>query len=840
MNIVVVESPAKAKPINQFLGKNFLVLASYGHIRNLPPKNGSVRPEDNFAMTYELEKNGIKRLKAISDALNEDSTLFLATDPDREGEAIAWHILSALKDKKGYQDLKVKRVIFHEITKKAVIEAFSSPRDIDMNLVDAQQARRALDYLVGFHLSPVLWRKLPGTKSAGRVQSVALRLIVSKEEEIDKFIKREYWSINTNIKTFDGKSFLAKLSHWNTNKLKKFDISDKNEAVKITEKIEKSKFTVSNIEYKTTKRNPSPPFITSTLQQEANRKLGFSANHTMQIAQNLYEGVNIEKNETVGLISYMRTDSVTLSKDALQSIREEIEKIFGSKYLPTEPRYYKNRSKNVQEAHEAIRPTYPNKNPKTLSKYLNSDQLKLYELIWNRTLACQMTSAEIDKVIVDLESKDKSIILRANGSKISFQGFIKVYSEDSDDNNTDELEEAANLIPKLTINEEIDKVNANPLQHFTEPSPRFTEASLVKKLEELGIGRPSTYASIISVLQKRNYVTLESKRFIPNDLGRLVTAFLRNFFAKYVEYDFTEELENQLDRVARGEIILNEVLGIFWKDFKQSVDDTSQLRIREVLDNLNIALSDHIFPKTEDNPNPRICNICKNGELSLKPGKNGFFIGCSNYPECKFTRQLKVENDENKNLIGEDGKIILGNNNNGIVVSLRKGPYGIYIQLGEKDTTSEKPKRVSIPEKYNVENIDLKFALALLDLPKEIGLHPETGNKILAGIGRFGPYVKHDNEFRSIPKDDDIFSIGINRAVDLLAQPKRGSTRKGQNPIKTLGKHSLDGNDILIFDGRYGPYLKHNNVNATIPKGVNIDNITITKAVEILNNKKKK
>ncbi len=836
MNIVVVESPAKAKPINQFLGKDFLVVASYGHIRNLPPKNGSVKPEENFAITYELEKNGNKRLKTINDSLTEDSVLYLATDPDREGEAIAWHILVALKNKKNKDKLKVQRVIFHEITKKAVLEAFSSPRNIDMNLVDAQQARRALDYLVGFHLSPVLWRKLPGTKSAGRVQSPALRLIVSREEEIDKFIKKEYWSIDVNIITADQKSFLARLSHWENKKLKKFDIPNETLANKMSKEIGETDFKIANIEYKTTKRNPPPPFITSTLQQEANRKLGFTANHTMGIAQNLYEGVNVGNNETAGLISYMRTDSVTLSKDALKSIREVIEKKFGEKYLPKEPRYYKNSSRNAQEAHEAIRPTYPSKDPKSLSKYLNNDQKRLYELIWNRTLACQMNSAEIDKVTVDLENSQKTISLRANGSKISFPGFIKIYSEGYDEENNDDADISPNQIPKLSLNETMRKILPNPKQHFTEPPPRFTEASLVKKLEELGIGRPSTYTSIISVLQKRNYVSLDSKRFIPSDLGRLLNAFLKNYFSKYVEFDFTEELENQLDKVARGEKILNDVLEDFWRDFKQSVDDTSKLRIREVLDQLNITLGDHIFPKLEENSDPRICHNCEDGKLSLKLGKNGPFIGCSNHPECKYTRQLSADN-KNQKLFGEEGKISLGKNEEGIEVSLRNGPYGLYVQLGEK---SEKPKRVSVPKKYEIKNIDLDFAIALLDLPKTIGLHPETGKEILAGIGRFGPYLKHENEFRSIPKDDDIFSIGINRAIDLLSQPKRGNAKNTRKPIKILGKHSEDGDEIFIFDGRYGPYLKHKNINATIPKNLNIDDINIKKAIEILDNKKNK
>jgi len=770
MKLVIVESPAKAKTINKYLGNDFKVVASFGHIRDLPSKNGSVLPEKDFAMKYDISDRAVKYVNEIVKLAKQADEVYLATDPDREGESISWHVVEVLKAKKIItEDTRFKRIAFNEITKKAVLAAAASPRTIDADLVNAQQARRALDYLVGFTLSPILWRKLPGCRSAGRVQSVALRLICEREDEIDRFISQEYWDIILDMSNSNGEPFSAKLSHIDGNKLEKFSIVNKEMAGSIVSRLKEQNFTVDSVKKKQQKRNPSAPFITSSLQQEASRKLGFGAKKTMQVAQKLYEGIDIG-GETVGLITYMRTDGVTLASDAVSNIRSLIKDKYGDKYLPSNPRIYKSKSKNAQEAHEAIRPTDILLTPEKCVSKLDKDQWRLYELIWKRTIACQMESVVIDMVGADLVSEDKNFTARATGSTIAFDGFYKIYQEGQDDSR----EENNRMLPPLLAGEQVDTRKINPEQHFTEPPPRYSEASLVKRLEELGIGRPSTYAPIISVLQDRKYVTIEKKRFFPNDLGRLVTVFLVGYFAKYVEYDFTAELEMDLDKIAEGKLGWKKLLGDFWNGFNKNVEKVSDQKIADVIDYVEKALEFYLFgePDSDEYRKNKKCSSCADGTLSLKLGKYGAFLACSNYPDCTFKKQIaKSDGDVGDETVAfTDNTRELGNNPEGDTIYLKKGPYGWYVQVGETDKSKkEKPKHSPVPAGINPETLDLLMALKLLNLPLRVGNHTETGEEILMGIGRFGPYLKYQNKFTSIPKAIDPFTIDVPQAVEIIA-----------------------------------------------------------------------
>jgi DNA topoisomerase I len=782
-NLVIVESPAKAKTINKYLGKDYHVLASFGHVRDLPPKDGSVRPDDNFSMSWELSDRAEKTMKDIAAAAKKADAIYLCTDPDREGEAISWHVLQILDDKNLTKNKTIRRVTFNEITKNAIQDAFKHPRELDQPLIEAYLARRALDYLVGFTLSPVLWRKLPGAKSAGRVQSVALRLICEREDEIERFNSQEYWSLHAKLQTPEGATFLARLTHLAGNKLDRLDINSETAAQAAAARIRNKALLVQKVEKKQVRRNPAPPFITSTLQMEGSRKLRLSSAQTMRLAQQLYEGVDIG-GETVGLITYMRTDGTTLSQDAVQQCREQILKNFGKNYLPDAPRLYKSKAKNAQEAHEAIRPTDLSRTPKDVAPYLDDRQAALYELIWKRTMASQMENAVLDQVSADISDGTDDVILRATGSTIAFDGFLTLYQEDEEDPiegaNTDD-ENAERRLPKLTAQDSLKTMDVMPEQHFTQPPPRYSEAALVKKLEEMGIGRPSTYASIIQVLQDRQYVVLDKRRFTPEDRGRLVVTFLKKFFERYVDYDFTANLEGELDAISSGDVNYIQALRDFWTGFKAAIDGTKNLTITEVLDHLDAELGPHFFPVTTETPDPRKCPSCETGRLSLKLGKFGAFIGCSNYPECKHTRPLVVQTQDARDDAESGAQLnepkILGTDpGTGRSISVRKGPYGPYVQIDVPPESKDKPKRQGIPRGMPVDQVDLDAALKLLALPRLVGTHPETKEKIEAGIGRFGPYLKHQGKFKSIPADDDVLTIGLNRAVDLLAQV---STRKG-------------------------------------------------------------
>ena len=833
MNVVVVESPAKAKTINKYLGQDYHVLASYGHVRDLPPKDGSVRPDEDFSMSWQVDDRGEKRLKEIAAAVKKSKHLFLATDPDREGEAISWHIVDELKRRNVLDGVNIERVVFNEITKKAIVEAFEHPRPLNQELIDAYMARRALDYLVGFTLSPVLWRKLPGSRSAGRVQSVALRLICEREAEIEAFKPREYWSIEVKLLNTEGAPFTARLSQLDGKKLDKFDLADEASAKAAVRKIEEaSRLAVAQVERKQTKRNPYPPFTTSTLQQEASRKLGFGATRTMRVAQNLYEGVDIG-GETVGLITYMRTDGVTLAQEALDGARALIGADFGDAYLPAAPRQYKSKQKNAQEAHEAIRPTDVSRRPKQMAAYLDGDGLKLYELIWNRTVACQMASAELDQVAVDIDVNDGVAQLRATGSIVTFDGFLKLYQESSDDKEGDDEngKPGDRRLPKLTEGDAVTRQEVLPEQHFTQPPPRYSEASLVKKMEELGIGRPSTYASILQVLQDRDYVRLDRRRFIPEDRGRLVVAFLASFFERYVQYNFTAEMEEKLDDISGGRIDWRRVLRDFWEAFHTAVEGASDLSITQVIDALDEDLGPHFFPVDPENPdkNPRACPSCQDGRLGLRLGRNGGFIGCSNYPDCRYTRPLAVPGAEEDLGIDLSQPKVLGDDpETGKQVTLRKGPFGVYLQLGEAEG-DEKPKRASLPKTVAPAELDLPTALALLALPREVGAHPDDGKPITAGIGRYGPYVKHGSTYRSLTEGDDVLTVGLNRAVALIAEaPQRRAAGR------QLGEHPEDGKVVSQGKGRFGPYVKHGKLYATIPAEFDPETVTLEQALELL------
>src|SRR5215207_8576064 len=837
MDVLVVESPAKAKTIGKYLGPGFTVLASYGHVRDLPSKDGSVRPDEDFAMDWEVDPQSQKRLDAIAKAITKGGKLYLATDPDREGEAISWHVLDILRSKKALAGVDVKRVTFNSITKQSVLDAVAHPRDLDQPLIDAYMARRALDYLVGFTLSPVLWRKLPGSRSAGRVQSVALRLICEREAEIEVFKTREYWTVDALFGTTKKQALKARLTHLDGRKLEKFDLDNEERAQSAKREIERRAFSVASIDRRQVRRNPPPPFITSTLQQEASRKLGVGAATAMRIAQRLYEGVDIG-GETVGLITYMRTDGVQLAPEAVGQTRRLIETKYGQSYVPEKPRVYTSKAKNAQEAHEAIRPTDLFRTPQDVAAYLDKDQLGLYELIWKRTVASQMESAVLDQVTVDIASGDKTVQLRATGAVLKFDGFLTLYDEGKDENGTDADEEGNAILPDVTQDEGLERRDVTPEQHFTEPPLRYSEASLVKRLEELGIGRPSTYASIIEVLQRRNYVKIDRKRFIPEDRGRIVTAFLQTYFPRYVEYNFTAHLEDELDEISDGKIDWRQVLREFWKAFAAAVGETKDLRVSEVLDKLDEELGPHFFPANDNGgKSPRDCPSCANGRLGLKLGKFGAFIGCSNYPECRFTRKLGIVDPDADAASGAnlDGPKVLGTDPaTGKVVTLRNGPYGLYVQLGEAEG-KEKPKRQSLLKGMTPDDVTLEKALALLSLPRELGPHPEDGEQILAGVGRFGPYVKHGSKYKTIPADESVLEIGMNRAVALLAEAKAiGRGRAAAKPIRTVGNHPADEAPVELYEGRYGPYVKHAGINATVPRDLKPDELTLDQAVSLL------
>lgn len=827
-NVVIVESPAKAKTINKYLGKDFTVLASYGHVRDLPPKDGSVDPEHDFDMKWEVSPSSKKQIRAIEAAVKGADKLILATDPDREGEAISWHVLDMLKQKKVLKDMPVERVVFNAVTKKSILEAMENGRELDNDLVEAYKARRALDYLVGFNLSPVLWRKLPGSRSAGRVQSVALRLIVSREMEIDQFKPQEYWSIAADMINESGEAFNARLTNFNGKKLDKFDLANETLAREAEAAVKNSLLTVASVEAKPAKRNPPAPFTTSTLQQEASRKLGFNASRTMQVAQRLYEGEDIG-GETVGLITYMRTDGVQMTPEAIDDARDAIAAQFGANYLPGSPRIYRTKAKNAQEAHEAIRPTDLARTPQDIRTFVSDEQLKLYELIWKRAIASQMESAAFQRTTVEMTNEDGSVGMRANGSVLTFDGFLTLYQEGVDDSDGDE---DSNRLPKLTEGEKPKTIAVNADQHFTEPPPRFTEASLVRRMEELGIGRPSTYASTLSTLRDREYVHMDRNRFMPEDKGRVVTAFLEKFFNRYVQYDFTAGLEQQLDSISAGELDWREVLKDFWRDFIAAVDDTKELRITEVLDTLNDVLGHHVFPDKGDGSDPRLCPTCGAGQLSIKTGRFGAFIGCSNYPECKFTRPMA--GDSAQDAAGGDKE--LGTDpETGMAVTLKSGRFGPYIQLGEKTEENEKPKRSGIPKGMDKGDVDFDYALKLLSLPREVGLHPESGKMITAGLGRYGPFVLHDGKYANLDSIEEVFDVGINRAVDAIAQKaQRGGGRNQAKVLKDLGKHPDDDGPVQVLDGRYGAYIKHAKINATLPKSINLDDLTLERAVELV------
>ncbi len=817
MKLVIVESPAKAKTINKYLGKDYQVLASFGHIRDLPSKDGSVKPDDDFAMTWELSTGGKKRLADIVKALKDADTLVLASDPDREGEAIAWHILEELKNKKALKGKNIERVVFHEITKAAVTEAINNPRKIDDNLVSAYMGRRALDYLVGFTLSPVLWRKLPGSRSAGRVQSVALRLICERETEIEKFKPEEYWTIDAELLTAKKALIKSRLIELDGKKLEKFDINSEEKANEAKAKIEAQNFAIFNIERKKTNRYPAPPFTTSTLQQEAARKLRFSAKKTMQIAQKLYEE---------GLITYMRTDAVNLSAEAVSACREAIVKYFGDAYLPKEPKEYKTKSKNAQEAHEAIRPSDVMNTPKKMEVKLAADEHKLYELIWKRTVACQMNPAVLDKVVIDSKSEDMQILLRANGQVIEFDGFLRLYQESKDDSDDDDENK---ILPNVEHGEKVDKGEITAEQHFTAPPPRFTEASLVKKLEELGIGRPSTYATIIAVLQERKYVRVEKLRFIPEDRGRIVTVFLENYFRKYVEYDFTAQMEEFLDDVSSGQMEWKKLLEGFWVKFAHNVEAVKPLQVSEVIEKVDEVLAHHLFPEKSDGSDPRVCPECGSGKLSIKLGKFGAFIGCSNYPECKYTKPLVDTTEEENNdtaKIKEVADQVLGQMNN-LNIYLKKGPYGFYVQLGEDQTaTTEKPKRASLPNGITPDEITVEQATRLLSLPFDLG------DGIEVNAGKFGPYLKAGGKSVSLRGQDNIFNITLERAKELLA----GAKEKPQG--KALGIHPKNKQEIVLLMGRYGPYIKCGKNNYALPKEISGHEPSLDEAIKIIDAKK--
>lgn len=829
MNLVIVESPAKAKTINKYLGSDYEVLASYGHVRDLPSKDGSVLPDDDFSMHWEADAKGAKRLSEIAEAAKRADRVILATDPDREGEAISWHVLEVLNKKKALKDTHVERVTFNAITKSAVLDAMANPRQIDMELVEAYLARRALDYLVGFTLSPVLWRKLPGARSAGRVQSVALRIVVDREMEIEKFKAQEYWSIEADLNA-DSPPFTARLVKHAGKRIQRLDIKDEATASAARAAIAAGDFTINAVEKKPIRRNPAPPFTTSTLQQEAARKLGFSAQRTMQAAQKLYEGVD----ETGGLITYMRTDGVQTTPEGIAQAREVIGQQFGPAFVPQEPRYYKTKAKNAQEAHEAIRPTNIARHPDSLR--LESDLQRLYELIWKRMVASQMEAARMDRTTVDIETADGQTGLRATGQVVTFDGFLAVYEEGRDEKQKGAEEDESDDTSRLPALKEGAKAKVDAIrtdQHFTEPPPRYSEATLVKKLEELGIGRPSTYASTLSTLRDREYVRVDKNRFYPEDKGRLVTAFLEQFFRKWVEYDFTAALETQLDEVSAGQLDWKVLLREFWQDFHAATQAAGELRTTAILDALNESLGAHIFPDKGDGTDPRECPLCHQGQLSLKTSRFGAFIGCDRYPECKYTRPVASPSAEDGS--AESGDRELGvDPETGRPVQLKIGRFGPYVEITPPE--GDKPKRSSLPKGWSPASLTLDQALRLLALPREVGVHPEDGKMITAGLGRYGPFVLHAGTYANVSDIDEVFEVGLNRAVALLAEKRAGRPGRGAAtaPLKDLGAHPETGEPIHVMAGRFGPYVKSGKINATLPKGVAPEDLTLEDALPLL------
>ena len=829
MNVLIVESPSKAKSINKYLGSDFKVLASVGHVRDLSAKSDSIDPENDFQMKWETSDRGKKVIKDITDVAKESENLYLATDPDREGEAIAWHVEKLLRENASLSKLNIYRITFNEITKNAVLDSLKEPRKIDKNLVNAYLARRALDFLVGFTLSPVLWRKLPGSKSAGRVQSVALRIISEREIEIEKFNPQEYWSIQGNFTNDQNKTINSRLTLYDGKKIDKLSIKNEEEAKKIYTKIKNSKFKIGNISKKEAKRNPYPPFTTSTMQIETSRKLGLSVSQTMRTAQKLYEGTEI-KGETTGLITYMRTDSVIMSNEAINQIRSFVTENYGANYIPENPRIYKSKAKNAQEAHECIRPTNIYLTPKEIKQFITGEEYKLYEIIWQRAVSSQMESAILNQVAIDIINEDNKINLRANGSTIKFNGMYKIYQESKDD---DRDEEKETILPVVNEGEELSLKEINKNQHYTMPPPRYTEASLVKKLEELGIGRPSTYASIIKVLQDRDYVVLDKKRFNPHDRGRIVSVFLEKYFNQYVEYDFTADLENQLDKISNGKLNWKDVLRKFWETFKQLCDDTVGKSNREVIDVLDEALGSHFFPPNGGDEN-RKCPTCENGRLGVKVGKFGGFVGCSNYPDCKYTIQFNQLN-------GKDGTSLSGPKEIGIytetneMITLRKGPYGFYMQVGE-GTPEKKPKRVSIPKNFEPTEIGLNTAIQLLGLPRKLGFHPETNKTVSAGIGMYGSYILHNKKYKALEKTDNILDIELDRAIEIIAKP----TQRGNATLKSFGEHTTEKKNITAHDGKFGAYVKCGKINASLLGDQTIDGLNLEDAIKLINERKQK
>ncbi len=847
MNLVIVESPAKAKTINKYLGDNYKVLASYGHIRDLPSKNGSVNPDQDFKMEWEVDSFSKKYLKEITDAAKDSSKIILATDPDREGEAIAWHVKEYLNEKKLLKDKEIERVVFNEITKKAVIQGIENPRQIEPLLVDAYMARRALDYLVGFNISPILWTKLPGSKSAGRVQSVALKLITEREHAIESFKPEEFWTLSIKFADTANQNFTASISQLDNNKIEKFSFRNKEEINKAISSINKKKFSITDISSKIVNRNPSGPFTTSTLQQTASSRLGFGASRTMQIAQKLYQGIEME-GETIGLITYMRTDGTNLSKDAVTSFRNYIQKEIGNEYLPKDVLNYSGKkAKNAQEAHEAIRPTDIIRTPESVKKYLSADQNKLYDLIWSRALSSQMESAKFDRNTITITSDNNDTICKASGSVLKFDGFLKIYNNQSKDDDE-------NILPAVSKG----PINIEALideQHYTQPPPRYSEASLVKKLEELGIGRPSTYASIISTIANRGYAEILNKRFFPTDRGKLISAFLEKLFSKYVDYNFTAGLEDQLDEITTGKESWIKVLELFWKDFNNNVSEVKEKRTREVLDLLNDSLGELIFDKDNEGNVVRKCQLCSSGTLSLKNSfRGGAFIGCSNYPECKFTRPLSKAKAAAQAQLAEPK--FIGKHENGNDIYLKNGRFGPYLQYEkipsdlevEKNSKKKKKtkklkldvnellKNVSIPKGLELESINLEKAQFLCSLPKSLGINPDNQKEITLNVGRFGPYLKCENKSARIENVEEIFSIGLNRAITLIAEAKPG--RMSSSMIKDLGEHPEDKKPVRVMKGQYGPYIKYKSLNATIPEEKDPTELTMEEALILIEKRK--
>ncbi len=830
-DVVVVESPAKAKTINKYLGGGYTVLASFGHVRDLPPKDGSVRPEQDFAMDWAADERGNRQVAAIAKALKGARTLYLATDPDREGEAISWHVRAMLEDKKALRGVNVRRITFNEITRSAIQFAIEHPRELDQPLIEAYLARRALDYLVGFTLSPVLWRKLPGSRSAGRVQSVALRMVCEREAAIESFRPQEYWTVEAHFLTPSGAPFNARLTHLDGKRLDQFDLNTEALAHAAKAAVEADAFTVASVERKRVKRHPPAPFTTSTLQQEASRKLGIGAQATMRCAQQLYEGVDVG-GETVGLITYMRTDGVQMAREAMMAIREHVGETYGADYVPATAREYASKAKNAQEAHEAVRPTDVSRTPSSVARYLNAEQHRLYELVWKRAVASQMQSAELDQVAVDVAGPRTR--LRATGSIVAFDGFLKLYREDVDDAPEGHAADESRMLPPMQERDPLTRGDVNADQHFTQPPPRYSEASLVKKMEELGIGRPSTYASILTVLRDRNYVRLENKRFVPEDRGRLVTAFLTSFFERYVDSNFTASLEEQLDDISGGRAEWRAVMQAFWEQFSRAVEQTRDLKISDVIDALDQDLGQHFFPARSDGVDPRLCPACNAGRLGLKLGRHGSFIGCSNYPGCQYTRRLAIDGGEGAGETLKEGMRELGHHpDTGEAVTVRRGPYGLYVQQGEANPEDKKsrPRRTSLPKGVEGDQLTLQQALGLLSLPRLVGIHPDRQEPLEAGIGRFGPYIRMGSIYASLDKDDDVLSVGLNRAVDVMA--------KKLDSVRSLGPHPADGEPVMVRKGRFGPYAQHGLRVANLPRDLAMDDLTLDDAVALLAEKGK-